>query len=71
MGVRRIWAVYTFSQDYPVLVERCVTRVGAVRIAELRSRLEGTDYAVVEQLLPDRPLVRPSERPAQSFPGAG
>ena len=71
MGVRRIWAVYTFYQDYPVLVERCVTRIGAVRIAELRSRLEGTDYSVVEQLLPDRALVRPAERPVQSFPGAG
>ena len=32
MNMRRTWAVYTFVQDYPVLVERCATEARDLNI---------------------------------------
>lgn len=57
MSMRRTWTIYSFCEGYPVLVERCATESGALRVAELRAREDGAEYAVVEQVLPITALL--------------
>jgi hypothetical protein len=53
----RAWAVYDVFLGNPVLVERCATKDRALRIAELQRLPCGAARFVVEQLLPDGPLI--------------
>jgi hypothetical protein len=50
--MRRTWAVFTFYDGHPVLVERWQSRAAALRSAEHFSFMSGRSYQVVEQLLP-------------------
>jgi hypothetical protein len=54
MQMKRTWAVYDVFLGTPVLVERCATKAGAVRVAQLRMGRGGVALHIVEQLLPDR-----------------
>ena len=69
MNMRRTWAVYTFAHDYPVLIERCATQAGALKVAELRSQSDGGHYAVIEQLLPVNALLTWVAARVQASPG--
>jgi hypothetical protein len=55
--MRRTWAVFTFCDAYPVLVERWESRAAALRSAEHFSVMSGRSYQVVEQLLPAQARV--------------
>jgi hypothetical protein len=68
--VRRSWAVFTFCDDYPVLVERWQSRAAALRSAEHFSFMSSRSYHVVEQLLPGhvRNLWNDPEQEARSLP---
>jgi hypothetical protein len=59
--MRRTWAVFTFCDAYPVLVERWESRAAALRSAEHFSFMSGRSYQVVEQVLPDRARVLPND----------
>ena len=57
MSMQRTWAIFTFYQDDPVLVDRWPHRAAALWAAEHLSVMGGRSYHVVEQLLPDRARV--------------
>ncbi len=57
MGMQRTWAIFTFYQDDPVLVDRWQHRAAAFWVAEHLSVKRGGSYDVIEQLLPDRARV--------------
>ena len=57
MSMQRTWAIFTFYQDDPVLVDRWPHRAAALWAAEHLSVMRGGSYHVIEQLLPDRARV--------------
>ena len=57
MSMGRYWAVYDVFLGNPVLVERCVTKEGAMRFVENRGQRSGSTLFIVEQLLPAGPRV--------------
>jgi hypothetical protein len=58
MGLTRTWAVFGFCEGVPILVDRCASRAGALRLADDRTMTDGLEYRVVEQLLPVEALAR-------------
>jgi hypothetical protein len=59
MQMKRTWAVYDVFLGTPVLVERCATKAGALRVGQLRMGRCGVALHIAEQPLPDR--LGPSE----------
>ncbi len=57
MSVRRTWAVFDVYLGTPVLVERCNTKAGALRVAEQRGCRTCGSLVVIEQLLPAAPRL--------------